>query len=198
MATAALRNLVVDREVLLLPVIAEEATGFNAIPDAMAQVLGRELSLNIVAGEIVQTNKVGHTRAPSFQRLVTPATFGGLVQPGAAYVLVDDHVGLGGTLANLRGYVETRGGIVVAMTTLTESRDARQISLRPETRNVLWSRHGEQLDQLWQAQFGHGIDCLTELEALQLCRQPSVAAIEDFLAKAAVEARGRGLSPATG
>ena len=150
----------------------------------------------MIAGEIVQTNKVGHTRAPAFQRLVTPAVFDGEVQAGAAYVLVDDHIGLGGTLANLRGHVEAHGGHVIVITTLTESRDARCISLRPETRDMLWERHGEELDQLWHSQFGHGIDCLTEVEALQLCRQPSVAGIEDFLAKAAVEVRGRGLAPA--
>jgi hypothetical protein len=63
---------------------------------------------------------------------------------------------------------------------------------------VLWERYGEELDHLWQAQFGHGIDCLTEVEALQLCRQQSVAGIESFLAKAAIEARGRGLAPALG
>lgn len=150
----------------------------------------------VIAGEIVQTNKVGHTRAPAFQRLVTPATFEGQVQPGANYVLVDDHVGLGGTLANLRGYVEARGGEVIAITTLTESRDARIISLQPATRIVLRDRHGQALDDLWQSQFGYGIDCLTEVEALNLCRQHSVAAIEDFLAQAAVEARGRGLQTA--
>lgn len=191
-----LRSLISLREALLLPVIADETHGFNAIPDAMAQVLGRSFNLPVVAGEIVQTNKVGHTRAPAFQRLVTPAVFDGDVQSGAAYVLVDDHVGLGGTLANLRGHVEAHGGKVIAITTLTESRDARRISLRPETRDLLWKRHGEELDQLWRAQFGHGIDCLTEVEALQLCRQPSVAGIENFLAKAAVEARSRGLAPA--
>lgn len=195
-AIETLRCAIAGRPVLLLPVIADETTGFNAIPDAMAQVLGRDLDLPVIAGEIVQINKVGHTRAPAFQRLVTPAMFDGEVQPGAAYVLVDDHVGLGGTLANLRGYVEARGGSIIAITTLTESRDAKRISLRPETRDMLWARHGNELDQLWQAQFGHGIDCLTEVEALQLCRQQSVTGIEDFLAKAAIEARGRGLSPA--
>lgn len=193
-----LRHQIADRPALLLPVIADETTGFNAIPDAMAQVLARALNLPVIAGKIVQTNKVGHTRAPAFQRLVTPAEFDGEVQPGAAYILVDDHVGLGGTLANLRGYVEAQGGSVIAITTLTESRDARRISLRPETRTMLWHRHGDELDQLWQTHFGHGIDCLTEVEALQLCRQPSVAAIEDFLAKAAIEARSRGLAPAIG
>jgi len=87
-------------------------------------------------------------------------------------------------------------GTVIAMTTLTESRAARTISLQPATRAMLWATHGEALDQLWQDQFGYGIDCLTDVEAQNLCRQPSVAAIEDFLAKAAVEARGRGLEPA--
>ena len=192
----SLQKIIGNRPTLLLPVVADELTGFNAIPDAMAQVLGNELGTPVIAGEIVQTNKVGHTRAPAFQRLVTPATFEGQVQPGANYVLVDDHVGLGGTLANLRGYVEARGGEVIAITTLTESRDARIISLQHATRIVLWERHGQALDDLWQSQFGYGIDCLTEVEALNLCRQHSVAAIEDFLAKAAVEARGRGLQTA--
>jgi hypothetical protein len=63
---------------------------------------------------------------------------------------------------------------------------------------MLWDKHGQALDHLWQAEFGYGIDCLTEVEAQNLCRQPSVAAIEDFLAKAAIEARGRGLEPAVG
>ena len=162
----------------------------------MAQVLSSKLQLEAIAGGVVQTNKVGHTRAPAFQRLVTPAAFDGPVIAGADYVLVDDHVGLGGTLANLRGYIEVHGGSVIAITTLTESRAARRISLRPQTRDMLWARHGEELDQFWQSQFGYGIDCLTEVEALNLCRQQSVAAIEDFLAKAAIEARGRGLQPA--
>jgi hypothetical protein len=194
-ALPGLGRMAGGRPFLLLPVIADETAGFNAIPDAMAQVIAwlLERPLSVVAGQIVQTNKVGHTRARSFQRLVTPATFDGPVEHGANYVLVDDHVGLGGTLANLRGYVEANGGNVVGMTALTESRDGRRISLRPETLDMLRARHGEALDQFWKGQFGYGIDSLTELEAQILCRQPSVAAIEDFLAQAAVEARGRGL-----
>lgn len=195
-AIARLREVVGSGQITLVPVVADETTGFNAIPDALAQVIGRELNAPIASGGIVQTNKVGHTRAPSFQRLVTPAQFDGPVEPGTRYLLVDDHVGLGGTLANLRGYIEARGGEVIAMTTLTESRNARTISLQPPTRTMLWDKHGQALDDLWRAQFGYGIDCLTEVEAQNLCRQPTVAAIEDFLAKAAVEARGRGLFPA--
>jgi hypothetical protein len=106
------------------------------------------------------------------------------------------NVGLGGTLANLRGHVEARGGKVIGITTLTESRDARVISLQPETKTMLREGYGQPLDTLWNEQFGYGIDCLTQVEALNLCRQPSLAAIEDFLAKAAIEARGRGLETA--
>jgi hypothetical protein len=184
-AVDKLRSLIGGRRPPLLPVIADETTGFNAIPDAMAQVLSRTLGLDVIEGEIVQTNKVGNTRAPAFQRIVTPATFDGDVQHGALYLLVDDHVGLGGTLANLRGYVEARGGRVIAITTLTESRNAQRRQ-----------RHDEELDQLWRNQFGYGLDCLAEVEGQNLCRQQSVAAIEDFLAQAAIEARGRGLQPA--
>lgn len=132
----------------------------------------------------------------AFNRLVTPAAFEGVVVVGQAYVLVDDHVGLGGTLANLRGHIETLGGRVLAMTTLTESRDARQIALRPETLNVLRERHGEDFEQFWKAQFGHALDCLTDIEGKVLGREPTVDAIRNRLAQAAVEARGRGVEPA--
>lgn len=198
-AIYCLQEALAATNALLLPVVAEETLGFNAIPDAMAQILARELDLAVVEdGAIVQTNKVGHTRAKAFQRLVTPASFEGYVEPGANYVLVDDHVGLGGTLANLRGHIELNGGHVIGMTTLTESRDGRMICLRPQTLHMLWEKHGEALDQLWQSQFGYGIDCLTDVEGQVLCRQPSVDAIQDFLAQAAVEARGRDLEAAVG
>jgi adenine/guanine phosphoribosyltransferase-like PRPP-binding protein len=99
----------------------------------MAQTLAMQLDWPTSAGEVVQSNKVGHTRAKSFNRLVTPASFEGRVVDGQTYVLVDDHVGLGGTLANLKGFIETHGGRVAAMTTLTESRDARHIALQTDT-----------------------------------------------------------------
>ena len=67
-ATLALRDLLAGRPATLLPVTALETTGFNAIPDAMAQILGSELGLVVSVGEIVQNNRVGHTRAPAFNR----------------------------------------------------------------------------------------------------------------------------------
>lgn len=192
-AIADIRKLIAGRNVLILPVVADEAMGFNAIPDGMAHVLGRELQQDVVAGGIVQSNKVGHTRAKAFQRIVTPAEFKGDVQEGANYLLVDDHVGLGGTLANLRGHIEVNGGNVIGMTTLTKSQGAEQISLTTETRDALWTLHGQTLNTLWQSAFGHGLNSLTELEGLVLCRQPTIGAIANFLAQASIEASSRGM-----
>lgn len=120
--------------------------------------------------------------------------FVGAVAAGTDYVLVDDHVGFGGTLANLRGFVEHRGGRVLGTTTLTETRDARRIAIRAETLDMLRGKHGDELERFWHAEFGHGFDCLTNIEAGYLCRAESVAAVKNRMAQAAELARRSGLS----
>lgn len=56
-AISTLRDVIGDHDALLLPVIADETLGFNAIPDAMAQVIGHELRFQVVAGEISRQTK---------------------------------------------------------------------------------------------------------------------------------------------
>jgi hypothetical protein len=191
----ALESLVGVTPVLLVGISAIETLGFNAIPDAMANELNIRLNWPIEAGELRQCNKVGHTRASSWHRFVTQAEFTGEVMAGANYVLVDDHVGFGGTLANLRGYIEHQGGTVIGMTTLTETPGARRIALQGETLRMLREKHGDPLEELWQENFGHGLDCCTQLEASYLCRQQSLDYIRRRMAKAAKKARERNLSP---
>lgn len=101
--------LIVGRKPLLAPVAAIETEGFNAIPDAMAQLLAGKLGLPMADYDLRQSNYVGHTGANGWLRLATPATFTGTVEGGKDYLLIDDHVGLGGTLANLRGFIEAQG-----------------------------------------------------------------------------------------
>ena len=191
---AQVSGLLSGRPAIFIPVVADEVSGFNAIPDAMAQEIANRLGLMALAGTIVQANKVGHTRADGWHRLVTPAVFSGDVEEHANTILVDDHVGFGGTLANLRGYIEQRGGHVLGMTTLTETRAARKIAVRAETLTMLQDRHGEELNHFWFEEFGHTVDCLTDIEAGYLCRVESVAAIKNRMAQAAELARGRGFS----
>jgi hypothetical protein len=193
-ATERIARLAADRNPSLIPVTADEVTGFNAIPDAMVQVLGRRLGLTVTAGTILQATKVGHTKADGWHRLATPAEFTGEVVAGADYILVDDHVGFGGTLANLRGFIQHNGGTVIGMTTLTETRAAREIAVRTETLNLLYSKHGREFADFWHAEFGHGIDCFTNIEAAYLFRVESFVAIKARMAQATELARSRGFS----
>ena len=57
---------------------------------------------------------ISHTGADGFGRLARQALFIGEVEKGETCILVDDLVGQGGTLANLRGYIHKQGGHVVA------------------------------------------------------------------------------------
>jgi hypothetical protein len=197
MSETALRhldNLLQGRKPLVVPVSAIEVAGFNAIPDALAHEIAERLKLRVLSGAVVQSNKVAHTRADGWHRLVTPATFAGAVVADGDYLLVDDHVGFGGTLANLRGHIEANGGRVVGMTTLTETGGGRKIAISPETVSMLHSKHGSELAQFWRSLFGHDIDCLTGLEAGYLSRVESFDAIRTRMAQAAERARGRGVS----
>ncbi len=169
-ALGALRPVVV-------PIRAVETLGINLIPDAMARELGQRLGLSITT-DMVQTNTVGHTRANGFHRLLFQPTFAGDVVPGSSYLLVDDHVGLGGTLANLRGHIESEGGRVVLTTTLSASRRSEVLALRAETLQALREKHGDPLERYWQESFGFGLDALTEAEAGYLLRTPSVDAVQ--------------------
>lgn len=105
---------------ILVSAHAYESEGVNAIPEALADELGNRLGWS-VESSIVQVNVVGHTGADGFTRLARQAAFDGEVQAGAAYVLVDDFVGQGGTLANLRGHMLAAGGRVVAVTALPDA-----------------------------------------------------------------------------
>lgn len=177
------RRLISGRSPIIAPIRAVETTGINLIPNAFGHELGQRLALSVSA-DIVQTNTVGHTRASGFHRLAFQPTFAGPVLANRDYILVDDHVGLGGTLANLRGYIERAGGAVTLAVTLTASRRSEVLALRAETLQALREKHGEPLEEYWRERFGFGLDALTEAEAGYLFRTPSVDAIRDRLAEA--------------
>ena len=89
-----LGHLLAGRQPLVLAVTADEVAGFNAIPDAMAQALASRLGLSAVAGQVVQSTKVGHTKASGWHRLVTPPLFTGDVVAGADYLSLTTMSGL--------------------------------------------------------------------------------------------------------
>src|SRR5262245_53381498 len=87
---------------------------------------------------------------------------------GCAYVVVDDFVGQGGTLANLIGFVTSRGGVVVGATVLTGKPFSAKLALDEEFLQALRHKHGPDLEKWWLESFGFGFDQLTRSEARYL------------------------------
>lgn len=143
-----------------------------------------ELEVIQILSGIVQTNVVAHTGANGFGRLARQPFFEGAVTAGQDYVMVDDFVGMGGTLANLRGYIEAQGGKVIGVVTLTGKPYSAKLSLDQTQLQELREKHGNNLEAWWHENFGHAFDCLTQSEARYLARTTDVDTIRDRIAEA--------------
>ena len=172
-----------DQKPWILPVLAVEAAGNNKIPLAMAEVLADRLRLK-VESNIVQSERVGRTGKGADHRLAFNPSFEGEVKTGQAYLILDDNVTMGGTLASLRGYIENRGGKVVAATVMTARELMVQLPVTPKILAAIEHKHGPLLNQFWREKFGYGIDKLTRFEAGHLRRAASFDQIRDRLATA--------------
>jgi hypothetical protein len=172
-----------EEKPIVLPVSAIERHGINCIPEAMAKIIAERLDLS-TEKSIVQSNIVNHSRARAFERMAFPATFAGEICLGQKYIIVDDHVGLGGTLANLKGFIEKNGGYVILTTTLSASHNSQYLVPTIEQINGLKQKHGEALNEFLQREFGHDIDKLTRAEAGQLLSAKDVETIRDRIFEA--------------
>ncbi len=155
----------------------------NAIPAALARTIS-EISGNDHATDLRQSNIVAHTGANGFSRLARQALFIGEVEKGETYVLVDDFVGQGGTLANLRGYIIKRGGHVAAAIVLSGKSYSATIAPSNEQLKELRKAHGRALEQWWRSYFGHTFDRLTQSEARYLSRSPNADRIRERIIEA--------------
>ena len=181
--TATIHAMVSNQTTLVVGVQAQETTGNNAIPRAYAKVLAYHLGLNSDR-DIVQANVVSHTGARGFHRLAVQPVFDGKVFDGRDYVIVDDFIGMGGTVANIRGHIERDGGHVVGVTVLTGKEQSARIRLESGTLQSLRKKHGNDLESWWREKFGGGFDRLTESEAGYLLRQQNADTIRNRIAKA--------------
>ena len=178
-----LKRLAVERAPMLVSAHAFEREGVNAIPEVFADQLGKVLQWPVDAG-VVQVNVVSHTGAGGFWRMARQAEFEGAVVAGQDYVLVDDFVGMGGTLANLKGYIESKGGKVLAAVSLTGKPHSAKLAPSPERLHELRNKHGTELENWWHERFAHGFDALTESEARYLARTETADTIRNRIAEA--------------
>lgn len=142
---------------------AIEASGENAIPQTLAAYLAQSQGAADDVG-IVQRNRVFHTGADAMQRLIAPSEFAGPVEIDRRYVLVDDVSTLGGTLADLAGYIRSSGGLVVGAVVLANA--SRSGKIHPDRALIrqLETRFPDEIRQL----FGIELAALTAEEARYL------------------------------
>ena len=176
---------------VLVSAHAYEREGVNAIPAALARLLSERLRIPFHTA-IVQTNVVGHTGASGYGRLARQAAFGGEVEKGREYMMVDDFIGQGGTLANLRGRIMKQGGRVIGAVGLTGKHYSATLNPSEEQLDELKQKHGPDFEKWWREHFGHAFDCLTQSEARYLARSPDADTIRDRLAAAERQGGGRG------
>ena len=168
---------------LLVSAHAYEREGVNAIPAALAQLLGQRLGLEFSTA-VTQSNVVSHTGADGYGRMARQARFEGDVRQAHEYVMVDDFIGQGGTLANLRGWIEKQGGKVVGAVGLTGKPYSAKLRPSKEQLHELRKKHGANLEKWWKQHFDHAFNCLTQSEARYLARSPDVDTIRARIAEA--------------
>lgn len=178
-----------DAEPFLIPVHAVESEGVNPIPIVLAQMLSETLGLPLEVS-VTQINSAGHTGADGYTRLAFPALFDGESQAGDCF-LVDDFIGQGGTLANLKGFLENRGGRVIGAAALTGKAYSATLKLKESSLRELREKHGGELEKWWTNTFGYGFERLTESEARYLTRADDAQSVTERIIAARRKRDGR-------
>ena len=184
------REMIGDRKPVIVSVSATESAGRNKIPLAMAQALGSRLDLPVDT-DIQQINKVSRTGSGIDHRLAFQPVFDGRVEAGRDYLIVDDTLAVGGTVAALRGYIENRGGHVVGAGVMTAHEGALNLPVKQAMIDNISRKHGNTMDNYWKEEFGYGIDQLTQGEAGHLNAARDVEQIRDRIAEARLQGIAR-------
>lgn len=175
-----IKEIIGDNKPIIVPILSEEASGKNRIPQAYAYALANELNLQ-VTDEIFQSNTAKRTGKGIYHRYVSPPEFSGNVQAGQAYFIVDDTLSVGGTIATLKGYIENNGGKVIGSAVMTAYEQKTSISISQNMLKSIEQKDG--LNEYWREEFGFGLDKLTQQEAGHL-KKPTLEQIQQNIQEA--------------
>ena len=162
-AIKKLKDLIGNKVVVFAPVHAEESTGRNMIPVAVATVLAKKIGGQVDLN-VVQAVKVSRTGGDGWHRLANPPFFDGSIPKGNYVIMVDDTQTQGGTLASFKGHIEQSGATVIGAYALTGKQYSAQLRLDSDTLTTLREKYAT-LEPFWQQTFGYDFSKLTEWEA---------------------------------
>jgi hypothetical protein len=150
--------------------------GGNAIAAAVAERLAAVLP----DATIARFGQAGakHRGASAAERMMSPAELSGEVTRGARYLLVDDYLTLGSTMADLRSRITESGGDVVGLATLGRDRFTTRFAPDAATLDQLRAKFPD-LEDDWLEVTGAPFEALTEAEAKALLRFSDEGALKE-------------------
>ena len=161
---------------------ARASGGANAIPTAAAKRLAHRLALDHVTG-VTHSGGVRPTGLDGVSSIFTRPTFHGPIAPGKRYILVDDMLGQGGSIAALAEHIQAEGGHVAAVLALAGPEYSALLAPSSSTLSGLRAQLGDAEQQFQQAS-GRSFDQLTESEARYLAKFKPQSAIRQRIAEA--------------
>ncbi len=171
-------------DAIVVGVMEIEPQGNNQIPNALAAEISRH-GLK-VDQDIVSVSKVSHKDKDAVERLLARKEFEGAVIKGAQYIIADDVVTQGGTIHELRHYIENNGGHVVSVTSLAFSAGSNIIAIKQETISSIQHKFNrEQLERILRDENIAGtIEALTESEGRTILKFGTLDAFRNRIVEA--------------
>lgn len=184
----ALAERLCGQSLLVAPVqrVETKAAHYNLLPLALAYCVADTLGGEVTTG-IRQTTPSPRTGASLLERIAQPPEFEGVIAMSRPYVLTDDVVASGSTLAGLMRHIHAQGGRVAAAVTLAGGYGSARLDPSEGALAALRSSYGF-IEDSWRAVFGYGFEGLTERETRVLSR----ASQESLRAVIAQRERGQG------
>jgi hypothetical protein len=176
---------------VVVPVAEKEETGHNAIPRALAEELAlRGLALG---RDVYQKSSAKRKGKNAVERLLLRKVFDGPVKP-SEYILVDDILTQGGTIHELRHFIDNNGGKSVAVLAMAQSSAGNIIAPRKPTLDKVLAHHDRrELERiLWEYNVAGSLEALTESEANAIARFSTTERFRNSIVEAANELMGRG------
>ena len=168
---------------ILVPVSDYTATDKNALPMGFASILAYKADMPLDTS-IEKINKTSHASAKNaLQRISERAIFKGEVKQNNYYLLLDDFVALGSTVADLRNYIEANGGNVVGAAAIGASNESSlKLAPKEETIARLENIGREEIENVLREEgIAASLEDLTEAEARNIARSAEKALRSDGL-----------------
>lgn len=161
LASLATRSKVAPK---LIAPAAQLGDSNNALATGYAYWLGKELDWE-VEERVFQAKAFSKDKSNAWTRIANTSAFYGEIDKTTPYVIVDDVITLGGTLADLRSFILGKGGSVIGMSALA-SRNGHDtpIHLGQKLKSELEKFYGSNFASDCQSILGYSHDCLTRSE----------------------------------